>query len=92
MCLCIQQLQLAERRVKILNAIEKYTSDVGGVNDMDAVLMAPLLKLESQLSAIIDLQQYGVMTHGKYTSDVGGVGDMDAVLFDDDYDNDGGDY
>jgi hypothetical protein len=32
------------------------------------------------------------MTHGKYTSDVGGVGDMDAVLFDDDYDNDGGDY
>jgi hypothetical protein len=62
-------LQLAERRVKILNddvkaTIEKYTSDVGGVNDMDAVLMEPLLKLESQLSAIIDLQQYGIMTHG----------------------------
>jgi hypothetical protein len=62
-------MQLAERRVKILNddvkaTIEKYTSDVGGVNDMNAVLMEPLLKLESQLSAIIDLQQYGIMTHG----------------------------
>jgi hypothetical protein len=59
---------------------------------MDPVLMEPLMKLESQLSAIIDLQQYGIMTHGKYTSDVGGVNDTGAVLMDDDYDYHDSDY
>jgi hypothetical protein len=61
-------LQLAERCVQFLSAnvkesIKEYTSEVGNMNDVTAVLMEPLFKLDSQLNAIIDLQQYGIMTH-----------------------------
>jgi hypothetical protein len=62
-------LQLAERSVQFLSAdvkesIKEYTSEVGNMNAVTAVLMEPLFKLDSQLNAIIDLQQYGIMTHG----------------------------
>ena len=47
----------------VKESIKEYTSEVGNMNDVTAVLMEPLFKLDSQLNAIIDLQQYGIMTH-----------------------------